>query len=125
MKHIIVILLSLSLLVSCKSETKEIPKENESVKVEAVIQLLEPAAFKKAITNSEVQLLDVRTPAEYEEGHIENALLIDFNSEDFKKNVQSQLDKTRPVYIYCGSGGRSAMASELIAEMGFTEIYDL
>lgn len=124
MKQLVLLFFTLSLFCGCKSDAKESSKEIETVEEKVIIQLLEPTVFKTAITGHDVQLIDVRTPEEYEEGHIENATLIDFNSEDFKENVQT-LDKTRPVYVYCGSGGRSALASELMAELGFNEIYDL
>ena len=124
MKQLVLLLFSLSVLCGCKSDTKKSSIENETIEEKAIIQLLEPTDFKSAIADSNVQLLDVRTLEEYEEGHIENATRIDFNSEDFKANVQ-KLDKSKPVYLYCRSGGRSAKASALMAELGFTEIYDL
>ena len=66
------------------------------------------AAEMKEISKIEgIQLVDVRTPDEYKEGHLPNALNIDFLDENFEANIQ-QLDKTRPVIVYCQRGGRSA-----------------
>ena len=71
-----------------------------------------------------MQLVDVRTPAEYATGHIPNAQNIDFLDAEFEMNIQS-LDKSKPVIIYCQRGSRSAKcASKLIAN-GFVKVYDL
>lgn len=71
-----------------------------------------------------MQLVDVRTPAEYDAGHIPNAQNIDFLDAKFEMNIQN-LDKSKPVIIYCQRGSRSAKcASKLIAN-GFVKVYDL
>ena len=103
---------SLSSLLGCKSESK------------AMVQIVSIAEFKEGLSNNEVQLIDVRTPKEYEQDHIENAILIDFFSEDFKSKIQ-ELDKEKPVYLYCRSGNRSGKASKILADLGFAEIVDL
>jgi thioredoxin 1 len=68
-------------------------------------------------------LLDVRTPAEFSERHLENALNIDYNGNDFEKEV-AKLDKSKPVFLYCLSGGRSGNATKLLAKNGFN-VYNL
>lgn len=70
------------------------------------------------------QLIDVRTPEEYAAGHIEGAVNIDFYGEAFD-NAISQLDKTRPVYVYCKVGGRSAKAAASMRTKGFTNVVEL
>ncbi len=71
-----------------------------------------------------MQLIDVRTPGEFAEGHLENAVNINVNSNDFAAQVE-KLDKEQPVYIYCKSGGRSGNAGKQLEAMGFKTIYDL
>jgi phage shock protein E len=71
-----------------------------------------------------IQLLDVRTAQETDQGIIPGADKIDFYSETFKKEL-SELDKDTPLYIYCRSGGRSAKASAIAHELGFKEVYNL
>lgn len=88
------------------------------------IQILEVITFKDSIAQPKVQLVDVRTPEEFEAGHIENALNIDFFSEQFNANFE-KLDKDKPVYIYCKSGNRSGQAAIKLEELGFKKIYDL
>ena len=70
------------------------------------------------------QVLDVRTPQEYSEQHIENAENIDWNSDGFAQKAAT-LDKTKPVFVYCLSGGRSSKAAAKLEELGFTNIYEL
>ncbi|MFL0352208.1 rhodanese-like domain-containing protein [Xanthomarina sp. GH4-25] len=71
-----------------------------------------------------VQLIDVRTPEEFSEGFIEGAQNIDFYSDTFDQDIL-KLDKTKPVVLYCKSGGRSAKCSEKLIEAGFIKVYDL
>lgn len=70
------------------------------------------------------QLLDVRTPAEWKEGKVKVATCVDYMSTDFSKNV-TKLDKSKPIFIYCASGGRSAKAAIMLQEAGFTKVYNL
>jgi len=76
------------------------------------------------IDMEDVQLVDVRTPAEYEELHITNAQNIDFTSPTFDDDV-AKLDKDKPVILYCKAGGRSAKCSRKLKDAGFKKIYDL
>lgn len=127
-----IILLTVVLLVVACKDAKEkassLETETDS-EVEIVQQqkpiLLSPNEFQKRIVNtSEIQLIDVRTPEEYSEGHLKGAKNININSEDFAKQIEA-LDTEEPVYLYCRSGGRSGRAAKLLVDMGFTQIYDL
>ncbi|MGB7841210.1 MAG: rhodanese-like domain-containing protein, partial [Salinimicrobium sp.] len=88
------------------------------------IKVIGPEKFKQEIQKEDVQFIDIRTPKEYREGHIEGAKNINFLSDDFLKQF-SKLDKEKPVYIYCRSGNRSAKASVQLVDEGFTNIIDL
>lgn len=85
---------------------------------------VDAAEFKKLITEHKVQLLDVRTPLEYQIRKIEGALLIDLYASDFEEQLDALLDKSIPVAIYCRSGVRSVDAGMLLVEKGFT-VYNL
>ena len=88
-------------------------------------QELSPIEFYRAISNDSVQLLDVRTQREYNSGYIENTMQADWNNqEEFMSRIEA-LDKTKPVYIYCLSGGRSAAAQKWMLENGFTSVINL
>ncbi|AEE51068.1 rhodanese-like domain-containing protein [Haliscomenobacter hydrossis] len=82
------------------------------------------ATFKKTIQSKKIQLVDVRTPAEFSAGSIEGAQNIDVKSSEFK-TMAAKLDKKRPVAVYCLSGIRSARAAGILKEMGFKKIYNL
>lgn len=77
-----------------------------------------------AAKQDDVVLIDVRTPGEFEQGHLENSVNINIASKSFKEEVE-KLDKSQPVYVYCAVGGRSAKAAKMLKEMGFEEVYDL
>ena len=87
---------------------------------------LDAAEFEKAISGSDsVQLLDVRTPQEFNGGHLANALLADWKQEqEFLRRV-SFMDKEKAVFVYCLGGGRSAEAAEKMREMGYKYVYEL
>jgi len=79
----------------------------------------------KLKSETDFQILDVRTPDEYNEIRIPNSINIDFyNSGDFMQKLQI-LDKNRSYYVYCRTGSRSATTCELMKEMGFTKAYNL
>jgi rhodanese-related sulfurtransferase len=69
-------------------------------------------------------ILDVRTDGEYTQGHIQDALNIDYRSSDFSKKLE-ELDRNDTYLLYCASGGRSAKALEIMRELGFMNIYHL
>ncbi|NND50982.1 MAG: rhodanese-like domain-containing protein [Flavobacteriaceae bacterium] len=123
MRLSLIVLLGALFLFTCKSQTNANPETIEIV-VEPKIEVLEVEAFKSAISESNIQLIDVRTPGEYAHGHIENALNIDYLNDGFATAVL-KMNKNTPVYIYCRSGGRSEQAALLMKKLGFKTIYDL
>ena len=72
---------------------------------------------------ADVVILDVRTPAEYEAGHLQGARLLDIYAADFQERLQA-LDPTKPYLVYCAVGGRSREASQLMGRLGFQQVYD-
>ena len=74
--------------------------------------------------NPDFVIIDVRTPEEFAEEHIENAINIDFRSETFRDGL-NQLDKNKTYLIYCRSGGRSRNALDIMAELNFREAYNM
>ncbi len=79
--------------------------------------------LEKIQKEKDVQLVDVRTPYEFKNGYIENALNIDWGGKEYKNQVAT-LDKTKPVLVYCLSGVRSAAAAETMRGWGF-QVYEL
>lgn len=89
------------------------------------VSLLDKTEFKQQIENKSIQLVDVRTKAEFETSHIKGAMNADVLKEEKFKNQFEEYNKEEPVYIYCRSGNRSQKASQLLCELGFKKIYDL
>ena len=74
--------------------------------------------------NSDFIILDIRTLEEYESGHLENSIRIDFYSDDFEEQLD-KLDKNKTYLIYCRSGNRSSKALNIMHELGFKEVYHI
>ena len=106
-KNILYLGLILTIIMSCTSTENDI-KDITVSDLQVVLK-----------NNKNIQLVDVRTPAEWVEGTIKTAIEINVTANDFEKNALAKLDKTKPVYIYCRSGGRSKIASELLLKKGF------
>lgn len=80
--------------------------------------------FASSIKNSEVVILDVRTPGEFASGHIQGAINIDVEGPDFQSQIAT-LDKSKEYAIYCRSGRRSIVAADLMSDKGFTKLSNL
>ena len=79
---------------------------------------------KQLIATKGEQLIDVRTPQEFEKYRIQSAKNIDIKSPNFRKEIE-KLDKNKPVLVYCLSGVRSKSAANVFKEAGFKTIYEL
>ncbi|WP_264531243.1 thioredoxin domain-containing protein [Flavobacterium sp. N502540] len=94
-------------------------------KKSGIIEEITPKDFAEKIKTTEnAQILDVRTPEEFESNHIDNAVNVNWNGDDFETKVAAY-DKSKPVFVYCLSGGRSKKAAAKLNELGFTTIYEL
>lgn len=76
-------------------------------------------SFEKEIRSDSVQLLDVRTPGEYADGHIPGAININVQSDDFSELAVNELSKDSTVLVYCRSGRRSLTAAAVLTELGY------
>ena len=110
---LLTVLLSTCFFYMCKEQAKS-PN----------LQLITSSEMEELLSLEDIQLVDVRTPSEYNEGHVPNAQNIDFLDENFDKQIES-LDKSKPIIVYCKSGGRSAKCASKLVEKGFEKIYDL
>lgn len=106
------ILLVLITFASCQSQEKK------------GFQLLPAKEFSKQIVAEKEQVIDVRTPKEFEQGHLKNAQNIHLYDQDFAQRID-KLDKKQTVYVYCKAGGRSAEAVEIMQNHGFENIIEL
>ena len=83
---------------------------------------VDAAKFSKAIAAPDAQILDVRTASEYQSGHIANALQANWLDPREFNNRTQYLDKSKTIYIYCQSGGRSASAQTALILAGFNVV---
>lgn len=129
------------ILFSCGSaqeEKKETSNENEKTATEVEIEkeqegmhdetrpigfaTISVDEFEKQI-ESPCTVLDVRTPGEVAEGIIPEATVMNIQDADFAQQIAT-LDKSKPVCVYCKAGGRSANASQMLSDLGYT-VYNL
>jgi thioredoxin len=118
MKNIIHLLpiTAVIILVSCSGNSQQ---------TQGVKYNLDAVAFAKKINELPgAPVLDVRTPEEFSNGHLQHALNVDWNGNNFENGIAG-LEKSKPVFVYCLSGGRSHSAAEKMRAMGFTNVYEL
>ena len=81
------------------------------------------AGYSSINVNENTIVIDVRTPSEYSEGHLDGAVNIDFENPNFG-TILSQLPTDGDYVVYCRSGNRSAKAVEQMKAAGFTHVTD-
>jgi rhodanese-related sulfurtransferase len=118
----IIVLLFCFSLTNCNDSTAQQPATQTAP--QTAQSVLSPDDFEAKALQVGVQLVDVRTPAEYQTGHIANATNINFNDPSFKANME-KMDKSKPIAVYCAAGGRSGKSAALLTQMGFKTVYDL
>ncbi len=115
-KYALVVLLSLfmtSLIVAQEKRLKE------DITCEEAIQLIHTHESDSAFV-----ILDVRTPDEFNAGHLRNAVNMDFRSPNFAANLE-KLDRTKTYLVYCRKGGRSSSAIGIMNDLKFKALYHL
>ncbi|WP_276481422.1 rhodanese-like domain-containing protein [Paraflavitalea pollutisoli] len=85
----------------------------------------DPAAFEKGLQAKDVQLVDVRRPEEFKEGHIKGAVLANWQDDKHFQSQVAKLDKSKPVYLYCLAGVRGNKAASWLVKNGFSHVVNL
>lgn len=85
---------------------------------------LSSSQFEEKIAKKGVNVIDVRTPAEFRKGHIKGAVNLDLSAFDFQKKIL-ELKKEGNYFMYCRSGARSAVAARLMSQKGFKNVFNL
>lgn len=89
------------------------------------LQNLSSQEFYNKISNdNNAVIIDVRTPAEFQDGHIPNSILIDIYNPAFQSKIL-ELDKSKNYYLYCRSGSRSHHAGVFMLSEGFSSVHHL
>ena len=107
-------------IVSCN----DAQKTNDKAMTQTIEVVAPKAMYEILLKDPSAQLVDVRTKDEFAVSHLKDAQNICVTDNDFKQKV-AFLDRSKPVYVYCKKGGRSAQASKILKQMGFTKIFDL
>lgn len=110
MRTIISFLMAVALLGFVNSAHAADPK---NITVDEAAKLLQ--------ANTNIVVIDVRTPQEFKDGHIKGATNINFNDKEFAKKI-AELDKDKTYIIHCASGGRSGRACSQIKTMDFKNV---
>ena len=112
---LVLALFTLFLMPRCNSDRGGVRDVNPS-EAEKIV--------KDNLNNTEFVILDVRTPGEFNSGHLAGAVNIDYNADDFASKI-GLLDKSRIYLVYCASGYRSAGAVSMMKDQGFKSISNL
>jgi phage shock protein E len=110
MKKVFALIASALLLAGCSTSSSAID--------------LSVTEFSAKVAEVGVITLDVRTPGEFAEGHVEGARLIDFQSGNFENEIAT-LDKNATYAVYCRSGNRSGQAVKVMQDAGFTNVFNM
>lgn len=120
----VLLVLGVALIASCTAKT-------EAANQQTTAQINENISPQEAFTliqenkeNEDFVIIDVRTPREFAVEHIENAVNIDSDSENFRDELE-KLDKDRTYLIYCLTGIRSRQALETMEKLDFSEVYNM
>lgn len=129
MKNVIVLsvllLLSIS-IIGCgqdQSKNESVDDAPEVIQVTSVNTIDAETAIEMMASGEDFILVDVRTQAEFDEGHIEGALLLPVDQIEALA-VEQLSNKDAVVLVYCRSGSRSAQASKILVELGYQSVYD-
>jgi rhodanese-related sulfurtransferase len=131
LKTIIPAILSLTLVAACggsdsTSDDGTVPATSGDIAVASGFTLVSPeeAAATIADPPEDLVILDVRTPEEFAEGHIEGAVMVDFYSDTFDDELAA-LDPNVPYVVYCRSGNRSGQTITKMEQIGFQSVEDI
>ena len=118
-------LAALILLAACTSTpASETPAAEIGGGDTAFLAMVDPAGAEAILAAGGVEIIDVRTPEEFAEGHLPGARLIDISASDFVSSIEA-LDRSATYFVYCRSDNRSGQATALMADLGFDSIYEL
>lgn len=128
MKRLLLILLvtALTLSFGCTKSSPEITADitPQPAPSQIIADITTQEASALIEENPDLIIIDVRTRAEFDSGHIENAINIDRNFETFRDELDN-LDKDKTYLVYCAMGVRSANARDIMKELGFMEAYNM
>jgi rhodanese-related sulfurtransferase len=115
--------ISLAILAACSVLAVGCGSDSDATVVTEV-QSTAPAEGRSTPSAADAVIIDVRTPEEFAQGHLDGAINLDVESGAFESGL-ADLDPSATYAVYCRSGRRSAMAADVMAQNGFTDVADL
>ena len=112
-KRIFILFIAMILNSYSNGQTKQEPSKLSATEFSEKIKATEDAV-----------IVDVRTPKEFQKGHIQNALNLNWNGSEFEKQLAT-LDKNKTIFVYCLSGGRSTSAAAKMRKTGFESVVEM
>ena len=125
-RAVLATVLALSVAACGNSDESVGSADSEQAATEVSIRVVDPDEALELVDNppEALAIIDVRTPDEFEAGHLADAVLIDIYRDDFAQQLDA-LDRTTPYLIYCRSGNRSEQARQIMTDLGFTNVTDI
>jgi phage shock protein E len=118
LKSVLIILLGINVF-ACSSQP-----QSSGAKTSAIKNMNSQEASKLLANNSDIIILDVRTPREFNDGHIKGAKNINIADGDFQSQIE-KLNRDSTYFVYCRTGNRSGRAIRLMEQLDFKSIYHL
>ena len=120
-RYLALALAALILATACGTSTADRPADVQGSA--DGVRTIAPDVAAALHTNppSDLVVLDVRTPEEFSEAHLEGATMVDFYAPDFADQLAA-LDPEVPYLVYCRSGSRSGQATQMMKELGFSDV---
>lgn len=112
---VIILIITIVLIAGCSAKEKTPVSSYENITTEKAKEMMD--------NNTDIIILDVRTEEEYNEGHIQGAILIP-DYEIVEKVQDTLTDKTATILVYCRTGRRSELAANSLTELGYSKVYD-
>jgi rhodanese-related sulfurtransferase len=111
-------------ILACENTSRQQKENNLKTQQENIVINVSPKEAMKLIEQDNLIVIDVRTPEEYQSGHIPGAININVNDPSFQEKAKT-IDSNKKILVYCRSGHRSTIASNQLKDLGFTKIYNL
>jgi rhodanese-related sulfurtransferase len=112
------------MMFSACAQKKETASENALDESKSPSNGLLSVTQLDGMLSQDIQVIDVRTPAEFQSGHLTGAINIDFYDDNFVGQIET-LDKSKTIVVYCAVGGRSGKAYGKVKKMNFINHFDL
>ncbi|RLF58776.1 MAG: rhodanese-like domain-containing protein [Thermoplasmata archaeon] len=118
-----VVLISIVILQGCTTTEDDSPYS----KTQTLLDITAIESYYLIQNNTENPnfiIIDIRTPEEYESGHLADSIIIDYYESTFEKDID-QLDKEKTYLIYCRTGRRTGLAMDIMEDLNFLNVYNM